>query len=432
MKFIHTADWHLGNRMYDINRCEEYEAFFSWLKDEIVRENAGTLIVSGDIYDTTHPTTEARTQYFRFLTSLVGTCCKNIVIVGGNHDSGLLLDSEKTLLELLNIHVVGSIANAKIEDIVFELFDSGGNVEAICCAIPYARESELRRFHDEESDDGTFSDKAYGELYRQALEAAKIKSNGKDVPIVATGHLYAANLEGRLKDVQGEIKSDDGTRMLDVVGKLGSVHAGIFPKDFDYVALGHIHYASTVDGNQRIRYSGSPFVMGFDEANIPRNVLSVEIDSDHKTTVKKIQIPQQVVYRRISGNCTYIIDELLKYEGNPPEKNTFIEAYFIAEDGINIHDKIESIRQKLPDCVSVVNVKAQQRQIDSDAFGNIDMDDLKNFDATEIFRRLILSKKAALFSGLPDEEQKSMKDELVKKYMPLFLEIASEMEKETK
>lgn len=28
MKFIHTADLHLGNKMHDIDREEEYQSFF--------------------------------------------------------------------------------------------------------------------------------------------------------------------------------------------------------------------------------------------------------------------------------------------------------------------------------------------------------------------------------------------------------------------
>ena len=61
MKFIHTADWHLGNRMHDIDRTFEVKAFFEWLRGEIVLENAEALVVAGDIFDTVNPSTEAKT-----------------------------------------------------------------------------------------------------------------------------------------------------------------------------------------------------------------------------------------------------------------------------------------------------------------------------------------------------------------------------------
>ena len=87
MKFIHTADWHLGNRMYGINRYEEYADFFIWLKNEIEKQNAGTLIVSGDIYDTTNPPVESRTQYIDFLSSLKDTMILRLCLIQKNQSS---------------------------------------------------------------------------------------------------------------------------------------------------------------------------------------------------------------------------------------------------------------------------------------------------------------------------------------------------------
>ena len=102
MKLIHTADWHLGNSMHDIDRLEESKQFLDWLKGQIVDFGAECLVVAGDIFDTTNPSVEARRLYFRFLASLLDTRCKNIVLVGGNHDSGALLDAPRDLLEALN------------------------------------------------------------------------------------------------------------------------------------------------------------------------------------------------------------------------------------------------------------------------------------------------------------------------------------------
>ena len=43
MCFIHTADWHLGNSMYRIDRASETDAFLKWLKERIVAEKADAL-----------------------------------------------------------------------------------------------------------------------------------------------------------------------------------------------------------------------------------------------------------------------------------------------------------------------------------------------------------------------------------------------------
>ncbi|WP_191016921.1 exonuclease subunit SbcD [Treponema zioleckii] len=325
MKFIHTADWHLGNKMHDIDRTKEVKFFLDWLRTQIIENGAQALVVSGDIFDTANPPNFSKTQYADFLASLQSTCCKNIVVVGGNHDSGDLLDTEKAIFKHLNIHVVGSLTNTSSDEMVFELFDEAEQPLAICAAVPFAHECELRNYIDEnkETEDGTFSDRAYGALYKKILEKAESLRGKKDIPIIATGHLYAANLEGRFENQQNENRSDDGRRVLDVVGKLGSVHENIFPKEFDYVALGHIHYTTTVGKNPKIMYSGSPFVMGFDEAQIPHNVLLVEAKPG-KTNVSKLKIPSIVNYRRINGDSKTILSFLEEYKKNPPEKRHFL------------------------------------------------------------------------------------------------------------
>ncbi len=52
MKFIHTADWHLGNKMHEVERTKEFENFFNWLKNTIIEEKAEALgIIAKEIKD---------------------------------------------------------------------------------------------------------------------------------------------------------------------------------------------------------------------------------------------------------------------------------------------------------------------------------------------------------------------------------------------
>lgn len=431
MRFIHTADWHLGNKMCDINRSHEQEEFLAWLKDQIVEKKAQTLVVAGDIFDTANPPVESRKQYIKFLASLIDTDCKNVIITGGNHDSGALLDSEKDVLELLNIHVAGSLGGLKAEDMVFELFDKEGKVNGICGAVPFCRESELRTFIDEEAEDGEFSDKAYSNLYRIVHEKAEELKKGRNIPLITTGHLYAADLEGRLAGAKGEVKCDDGIRSLDVVGKLGSVHAGVFPEGFDYVALGHIHYTTMVAKNPKIRYSGSPFVLGFDEANLPHTVLSVEVEEGKLPEVEKICVPEFIKFRRIIGNCEYIKEELEKLTVEKSEKPLYIEICYKREPGINIHDEIEEILLRLPENVAVVSRKLQEAVMAASGYmDSMDTEELKNLNPEKIFESLIISKSRIETNGRSEEDIEKEKKETVKKYLPLFLQIAEEVNRE--
>jgi exonuclease SbcD len=88
---------------------------------------------------------------------------------------------------------------------------------------------------------------------------------GRRVPIVGMGHLFAAG---------GAVQKEDGVREL-YIGSLAQVPANAFPACFDYVALGHLHVPQQVGGNINVRYSGSPLPMGFGEAKQHKQVLLV-------------------------------------------------------------------------------------------------------------------------------------------------------------
>lgn len=429
MKFIHTADWHLGNSLFQIDRTKEFEQFLIWLKEQIIQTKADALIVSGDIFDTALPSIISRTQYNDFLVSLLDTDCKNVIIIGGNHDSGALLDSQKKLFNALNIHVVGSVNNLSAEQMVFPLKDKNQNLIGVCAAVPFAREIELRRFYNQKVEQGTLCDCAYKNLYSQVLKEAKKIAGQKNVPLIATGHLYASALEGRFSGLEKEVKCDDGRRTIDdVIGNLGSVHVSTFPEEFSYVALGHIHYTTLVAKNPKIRYSGSPFVLGFDEAPLSHNILLVETqENENELNVQKIQVPRFFDYKRIAGTISEIKTELKNFK-NPPEKPTYIELYYKRELGLNIDDELSSIKENLPQNVQVVNQKVQNENGFQHQLYDMSGEELKNLSSEEIFKNLILSKVKFDSSGLTQEQIEQKQNEIVKKYLPLFMQVEQEIE----
>ncbi len=430
MKFIHTADWHLGNQMHEIDRKEESQVFLSWLKSQIVEKNADSLVIAGDVFDTANPSVEARRLYYSFLASLVDTCCKNVIIVGGNHDSAVMLESSKELLDVLNIHVVGSINNLLPSDMCFELFDENGEVSGICMAVPFVREVELRNLIDESENccDGDLYKNIYQKLYTSVFEEAEKLRAGRKIPVIATGHLYASDLEGRLSEKKSSEKSDDGMKVLDVLGTLGNVPPSVFP-EVDYVALGHVHYSTMVAKNPSIRYSGSPFVMGFDDAAVPHYVLCVEIqklDSEEKNPpkVEKIETPRTNFYKRISGTLEEIKKELEELSKNSRkdgngEKPVYIELFYKRELGVNAQEYLDEAVRSLPENVNVVSWKIADSEslFERNGFAGFEAAEVRNLDDREIFTQLILSK-----TGLSAESEEGKA--AVEKFLPLFMELS--------
>ena len=360
MKCIHTADWHLGNTMHDLDRTRETSAFLDWLKSEIAAIGAEALVIAGDIFDVVNPSNIAKTQYYKFLASLLTTKCSNVVVIGGNHDSGSLLDAPAEILEALNIKVVGSINNRSIDDLVVELKNGDGQAIGFCCAVPFMRNLELEQFYKSSAGDsaGESSDgdedgandedllkHLYADVYRRAVELR----GDRNIPIIATGHLYASNLSGRdsesvesgtAENVANSI--DDGVR--EVVGTLGNVDVSTFPSELDYVALGHIHYTSMVAKNPKVRYSGSPFVMGFDEANCKRYVLAVDVLPNVEPTVVKIEVPKTVRFEQFKGDIESLKRNLQNLETelllNPME--TYVDLLLTSGNFVSLNDALEA------------------------------------------------------------------------------------------
>lgn len=415
MKLIHTADWHLGNSMHDIDRLEESKQFLDWLKGQIVDFGAECLVVAGDIFDTTNPSVEARRLYFRFLASLLNTRCKNIVLVGGNHDSGALLDAPRDLFDALNIQMVGSLGERPVEELVKELIDANGNVVGISAAVPYVREMELRRFKTEGSMD--FASNTFKGLYEAVYEAAEKVRNGRNVPIVATGHLYAAQLEGRPENDTGSDAKEHGMR--DIVGNLGTVPVAVFPEGFDYVALGHIHYTTMVAKNPKVRYSGSPFVLGFDEAERDHHILLVDLAQGAAPVVEKVATPQYYAFKRISGSIETVKDQLKQLVKKTSEKPLKVEVVYDYTPGVSVHEALSSVLEKAP--FDVVSWKVNRAAaLSADSFSDDTLESVDVLDDEEIFRRLMMSKL-----GVTEANDDFNKD--YEKYLPLYRLVVEEV-----
>lgn len=444
MKFIHTADWHLGNSIHSVDRVEEQKNFLRWLAEIIDERNIDALVVSGDIFDTFSPSNVAQSMYFSFLASLRDTSCKNVVIVGGNHDSGNMLEASKDLLNASNIRVVGRIENKELEDLIFDFKDREGNSELICAAVPYVPEIELRKYVDTKAD-GEFSDMAYAKLYSKILDKAEDVKGKRNIPMIATGHLYAAGLEGRYEGVEKEVKTDDGVAVLDVVGNLGKVHVGCFPDAFDYVALGHIHYKTRVGGVDKVMYSGSPFVMGFDDADIPHYVVEVEVgvtgknqaEGDHLIKTNFIEVPKWIRFKRVSGTKEEIVDKLtdiIDTETDSDEKKPLnLEIYFNPEDGAFLQKTVDEMI--FPEHVRIVSWNLRKKKGVSGGNGLLDYDinSINNIEPEDVVRQLVLAKKYPLteemMADMSEEDIKKAEDDQVNKYLPYFLKAFDEVAK---
>ena len=131
MKLLHTSDWHLGRSLYGHKRYEEFTAFLDWLTQTIEDKKIDTLLVAGDVFDTSTPSNRAQELYYRFLCRVAASCCRHVVVIAGNHDSFILNAQE---LICANVYVVGSMTEA-LEDEVFVFTQMINLKNCLRCAL---------------------------------------------------------------------------------------------------------------------------------------------------------------------------------------------------------------------------------------------------------------------------------------------------------
>ncbi len=296
-KILHTSDWHLGRRLKNRERYDEFKKFFSWLENLIKNENIDALIVAGDVFDNTTPSTRAQDLYYSFLSRIAQSSCQHIVITSGNHDSPTFIDAPKNLLRLFKIHVVGQAC----EDEVITLKDASGNPELIVCAVPYLRDRDVRTFSASDEVDDMESNLIAGikNHYEKIFSHALNLRGDSKIPIVAMGHLFARG---------GHVTDGDGVRSL-YVGTAIEVGDDLFPDFLTYTALGHLHSPQKI-GRENIRYSGAPLAMGFGEVSKNKAVCVLELEGENLINVKEISVPVFQRIERITGGLDEIFSAI--------------------------------------------------------------------------------------------------------------------------
>jgi exonuclease SbcD len=402
MKILHTSDWHLGRALYGRKRTAEFEAFLEWLLAAIGEHGVDVLLVAGDIFDTVAPTNRAQQLYYRFLCRTAEFGCRHVVVVGGNHDSPSFLDAPKELLSFLDVHVVGAVPE-KIEKELLTLRGPDGVPELLVCAVPYLRDRDVRvlgadeNLCDKERGLTMGIERHYHEIGRLAAEKLEqLKESGesrRNVPIVATGHLFAAG---------GQTAEGDGVRDL-YVGTLARVDVKRFPPCFDYLALGHLHSPQKM--SETVRYSGSPLPMSVKEAEHgKKSVVLVDFGSAdfeaNKPSITELPIPLFQELALIAGDLEFLESRLVELRACGSE--AWLELVYEGET------LVPDLRERLTlltagSGMEVLRVKDARVLKDiPGAWGAYEM--LDELDVSDVFSRCLDVRK------VPDEARAELLD----------------------
>lgn len=255
MKFIHTADLHIGKIVCEHSMLGEQRYILARILEAVEREKPDAVLIAGDVYDKPVPSAEAVAVLDDFLVELAARKVRTFVL-SGNHDSAERIAFGGRLMEKSGVHV-SQVYSGKFAPVT--LSDSEGEVDV--WMLPFVRPVNVRACLA--GDDERDAVKDYTSAVKAALAQMHFTPGRRNVLLA---HQFVTGAE--------RSESEEN------VGGLDNVDATVFAA-FDYVALGHIHKPQNVlkgdDGTVRARYSGTPLKYSLSEAVHKKSLTVVEL-----------------------------------------------------------------------------------------------------------------------------------------------------------
>ena len=271
MKFVHTADLHLGKTLNDVSFLEDQVYALARIAAIAREEKADAVLIAGDVYQKASPPSEAMAVFDRFITELAENDIK-VFIISGNHDSSQRISYFSTLIRESGVHVSERF-EGKLQQIVLK--DVYG--EVIVHLLPFLKPSQVRRWLPDEKIT------TYQDAVEAVLRYSPIDEKKRNVLVC---HQF----------ITGSETSDSEEK---AVGGLDTIDASVF-QAFDYVALGHIHKPQRMM-RDTLRYAGSPLKYSFSETNHHKGITVVSLYEKGDISIKTVPITPIHDLRLVDG-----------------------------------------------------------------------------------------------------------------------------------
>jgi DNA repair protein SbcD/Mre11 len=316
MRLLHTSDWHLGRSFHREDLLTAQARFVDFLVETVTKERIDTVLVSGDIFDRALPPVDAVALGGEALRRLTAAGAR-VVLISGNHDSARRLGFAAELIAASGVHLRTDPTRAH-DPIVLD--DTHGPVAVY--AVPYLEPDLVR-------DAIGADDRSHAAVLRAAMQGirADLARRPKDTRSVVLTHAFVAGGESCAseRDVS--------------VGGVAVVPVNTF-KNFDYVALGHLHGRQTL--RPSIRYSGSPLAYSFSESMHTKGCWLVDLAADGTTTVEALDAPVPRRLGRIRGR----LDDLLTADEFAASEACWLEVTLT--DPARPVEPMERLRRRFP------------------------------------------------------------------------------------
>ncbi|MFQ9707085.1 MAG: exonuclease SbcCD subunit D [Limosilactobacillus pontis] len=325
MRFLHTADWHIGKHLNGFDLLADQQAVFEQIEKIAKEKQVDVVVIAGDLYDRGIPSEAAVRQLNAELGQLNLTDHFPILAISGNHDSATRLGTGASWFVQTGLYLNTDIDNA-FQPVTI------GNTEFFL--LPFFGIQVVRNYFG----DDTIRD-VNTAMARIVDEMQEHFTPGKHHVLVA--HFFAA----------GSQHTADSETLIEVGGLSAVATTTLAP--FDYVALGHLHNRDALH-DDRVRYSGSPMKFSVSEVNQEKGVWIVDTDP-----FKAEWVPLAPVHgiHLLKGRFADLIAD---HDQHPKDDFYDIEL----TDHERIPDVLNKLREHYPKIVSLHRTHAA-RQIDT-------------------------------------------------------------------
>lgn len=317
MKLIHLSDLHLGKRVNEFSMIKDQKYILDQILTVIDEERPDGILLAGDLYDRPVPSAEAVQLFDSFLTRLAQRKLP-VYAISGNHDSAERIAFGAHIMSNSGI-CMSPVYDGKTAK--YCLTDSYG--EVWIHLLPFIRPSVVR--HALAGEEGTEEIRTYQEAVQAAVEHMDIDTEKRNILVA---HQFAV----------GAVSCDSEEI---TVGGIDQIEVSVF-RDFDYVALGHIHSPQNV-GSDHIRYCGTPLKYSFSEAGQQKSVTVVKLKEKGNLKVREIPLKPKRDMRKLKGSYMEITS-LSNYQ----DTNTEDYVQITLTDEEDIVDGMQKLRTIYP------------------------------------------------------------------------------------
>jgi exonuclease SbcD len=327
VKFLHTADWHVGKVLKGHSRIDEHRQVLRELVAAARTHDVDAVIVAGDLFDTSAPTPESQALVLNALMALRGDG-RDVVVLAGNHDNPQLFEVYRPLLGKLGLHVVG----------IFRRPDAGGTLaftarsgEPVRLAVlPFLSHRYVVRAAEVLTGTAADHNRDYATRISELVGALTAGFQNDTVNLITThGTLPGGKFGGGEREAQSIFSY--------------YFEPTAFPASTQYAALGHLHRRQQIPGPCPIWYSGSPLAVDFGEEGNTPGALLVEVSPGRPAVVNELAFASARRLRTVRGT----LEQLESLEAG----DDWLKVVLEEKPRVGLADQV---RDLLPGSVDVV------------------------------------------------------------------------------